>query len=69
MNVPTLNIRLWLERHGQNPTTVWGQNHRHRRAVNRDYVSIYKADELACSLGVHPFEIWGWRWFELKEAA
>lgn len=35
------------------------------RAKASGRITLRMADEIACKLGKHPFEIWGWDWYEL----
>jgi hypothetical protein len=35
------------------------------RALAKKRISYMLADRVACHLGHHPVEIWGWDWFEV----
>jgi hypothetical protein len=62
IRVPTEPLRAFIKRDDRRIKPIWSQTN-YERYVWRPYVSLKTADEIACSLGVHPYEIWGWDWF------
>ena len=35
----------------------------YHRALSAGGLTIDQADSIACALGMHPSDIWGWRWW------
>lgn len=36
---------------------------------HRPTISVFNADRVAVALGCHPFDIWGWAWYEIPDLA
>lgn len=73
IKVPTEPLREFITRERRTVNSVFNQRDRDTRIRNyhryawRPYISMKTADEVACGLGVHPFEIWGFEWFDFGE--
>jgi hypothetical protein len=53
---------LW--QHGTGPRGRHSTWRVYERALARGYFTVVGADIVACSIGVHPAQIWGDAWFE-----
>lgn len=66
--VPTEPLRIYLRaRRGKSPAQIFGAGSNYERYSWRPRVTMDTADKMAVSLGVHPYEIWGWEWFSYGE--
>ena len=63
--VPTAPLRAYMNRERLSINGIFGSNSARARAVHRPLIGIYKADDLACALGLHPIQIWP-DWYELE---
>lgn len=61
--VPTEPLRVFLATRHRSVNDTFDVGTNYNRYAYRPLLSMRVADEIACSLGVHPYEIWGWDWF------
>jgi hypothetical protein len=67
VQIPIPPLREYLRKHGLSLAACWGRNHSFTRYATRASVSEWIADEMACSIGRHPTEIWGDDWWRLTD--
>lgn len=70
VTVPTApivpHLTALIARHGSQTAAVMLNVHRRElyRVIESERITVRRADQLACAIGCHPFEIWGEKFYE-----
>lgn len=58
-------LRQYFRDNGLVINAVWPEPHPYQRQIQREWGSLLMADDMATSLGLHPYQIWGPGWYDL----